>query len=288
MVRITIQHLPFARSSFVSIPSPRSILKADKLPYMARKWRRVLPRASIDCTPSCLRKLQRRVDDSDELQSDASLKALERLMMGGGAVKLLVVVLHAGGKFGGSSSGYSVSGGLHGVGLSVVNALSEALEVTVWCDGKPVSTLMCHELPDEPKDRQGTHIKFCPDKTIFTTAIQFDYSTIAGRIRELAFLNPEYTCFHMMMVEDCMCQTMECYLACCGIIKAQWLITIALKKEDTDPEKDQYSEYYYAGGLVEYVKWPNTDKKPLHDIVGFRKEADGIRIDVALHWCSDA
>ncbi|CAL5422110.1 unnamed protein product [Camellia sinensis] len=141
------------KSSLVSIPSPRSIWKADKLPYMARKWRRVLPRASIDCTPSCLRKLQRSVDDSDELQSDVSLKARERLMMGGGAVKLLIpidlhpvtkkiffgncldAVLHAGGKFGGSSSGYSVSGGLHGVGLSVVNALYEALEVTVWRDG---------------------------------------------------------------------------------------------------------------------------------------------------------
>ncbi|CAL5419680.1 unnamed protein product [Camellia sinensis] len=213
-------------SSLVSIPSPRSIWKADKLPYMARKWRRVLPRASIDCTPSCLRKLQRSVDDSDELQSDVSLKARERLMMGGGAVKLLEIlkircnaVLHAGGKFGGSSSGYSVSGGLHGVGLSVVNALYEgwdvliALEVTVWRDGmeyqqkyscgKPLSTLMCHERPDESKDRRGTHIKFWPDKTsldsqtLFTTAIQFDYSTIAGRIRELAFLNPE-----MMILED--------------------------------------------------------------------------------------
>ncbi|CAL5380337.1 unnamed protein product [Camellia sinensis] len=80
------------------------------------------------------------------------------------------------GLFGGLSSGYSVSGGLHGVGLSVVNALSEALEVIVWCDGKeyqqkysrgkPVTTLLCHELPDELKDRQGTHIKFWPDKEV--------------------------------------------------------------------------------------------------------------------------
>ncbi|CAL5350642.1 unnamed protein product [Camellia sinensis] len=212
-------------SSLVSIPSPRSIWKADKLPYMARKWRRVLPRASIDCTPSCLRKLQRSVDDSDELQSDVSLKARERLMMGGGAVKLLVgipidlhpvtkkiffgncldVVLHAGRKFGGSSSGYSVSGGLHGVGLSVVNALYEALEVTVWRDGmeyqqkyscgKPLSTLMCHERPDESKDRRGTHIKFWPDKTSLDS------------------------------------QTRRLY------------ITITLKKEDTNLEKKLYSEY---------------------------------------------
>ncbi|KAA8517968.1 hypothetical protein F0562_015442 [Nyssa sinensis] len=182
------------------------------------------------------------------------------------ALETVLTVLHAGGKFGGSSSGYTVSGGLHGVGLSVVNALSEVLEVTVWRDGKeyqqkysrgkPVTTLLCHEIPAESKDREGTCIKFWPDKEIFTTAIQFEYNTIAGRIRELAFLNPE--------------------------------LTITLEKEDSELEKKQYNEYCYAGGLAEYVKWLNTDKKPLHDIVGFRKEANGITIDVALQWCSDA
>ncbi|XP_052172961.1 DNA gyrase subunit B, chloroplastic/mitochondrial isoform X2 [Diospyros lotus] len=182
------------------------------------------------------------------------------------SLETVLTVLHAGGKFGGSSSGYSVSGGLHGVGLSVVNALSEALEVTVWREGKeykqkysrgkPITTLMCHEVSAESKGFQGTCIKFWPDKEVFTTEIQFDYNTIAGRIRELAFLNPE--------------------------------LTITLKKEDADPEKCQYNEYCFAGGLVEYVRWLNTDKKPLHDIVGFRKEADGITIDVALQWCSDA
>lgn len=182
------------------------------------------------------------------------------------SLETVLTVLHAGGKFGGSSSGYRVSGGLHGVGLSVVNALSEALEITVWRDGKeyqqkyargkPISTLMCHELADESKEHQGTLIRFWPDKEVFTTGIQFDYNTIAGRIRELAFLNPE--------------------------------LTIVLKKEDADPEKSQYNEYCFAGGLVEYVRWLNTDKKPLHDIVGFRKEADGITIDMALQWCSDA
>ncbi|WJX12831.1 DNA topoisomerase (ATP-hydrolyzing) [Trifolium repens] len=115
--------------------------------------------------------------------------------------ELSSLILHAGGKFGGINSGYSVSGGLHGVGLSVVNDLSEALEVTVWCEGleytqtysrgKPVTTLNCVMLPFENKDRQGTCIKFWPDKEVFTTAIQFEYNTIAGRIRELAFLNPK-------------------------------------------------------------------------------------------------
>ncbi|GER52544.1 DNA gyrase subunit B [Striga asiatica] len=182
------------------------------------------------------------------------------------ALETVLTVLHAGGKFGGSSSGYSVSGGLHGVGLSVVNALSEALEVTVWRNGKeykqkysrgkPVTELVSNELPAETRDRQGTRIHFWPDKKVFETAIEYDYNTISGRIRELAFLNPE--------------------------------VTIGIEKENIDPEKKLYNEYSYAGGLVEYVKWLNEDKKPLHDVVGFRKEADGISIDVALQWCEDA
>ncbi|GER25778.1 DNA gyrase subunit B, partial [Striga asiatica] len=183
------------------------------------------------------------------------------------ALETVLTVLHAGGKFGGSSSGYSVSGGLHGVGLSVVNALSEDLEVTVWRDGKeykqkysrgrPVTNLVSNELPFDMRDRQGTRIHFWPDKQeIFTTAVEYDYNTISGRIRELAFLNPQ--------------------------------VTIVLEKEDTDPEKRLHNEYNYAGGLVEYVKWLNADKKPLHDVVGFRQEADGISIDVALQWCADA
>lgn len=181
-------------------------------------------------------------------------------------VETVLTVLHAGGKFGGPSSGYTVSGGLHGVGLSVVNALSESLEVTVWRNGKeyqqrysrgkPMTTLMSKELPADAKDRKGTCIRFWPDKEVFTTAIELDYNTIAGRIRELAFLNPK--------------------------------LTISLKKEDADPQKNLNDVYCYAGGLVEYVSWLNTDKTPLHEVLGFRKEADGVVIDVALQWCSDA
>ncbi|KAL3637148.1 hypothetical protein CASFOL_019447 [Castilleja foliolosa] len=182
------------------------------------------------------------------------------------SLETVLTILHAGGKFGGSSSGYRVSGGLHGVGLSVVNALSESLEVTVWRDGKeykqkysrgmPLAKLISRELPANMKDRQGTRIHFWPDKEVFTTAIEYDYNTISGRIRELAFLNPE--------------------------------VTIALEKEDMDSEKRLYQEYSYAGGLIEYVKWLNADKTPLHNVLGFRKEVDGILIDVALQWCSDA
>ncbi|XP_020586874.1 DNA gyrase subunit B, chloroplastic/mitochondrial-like isoform X1 [Phalaenopsis equestris] len=181
------------------------------------------------------------------------------------SLETVLTVLHAGGKFGGLNSGYSVSGGLHGVGLSVVNALSEALEVTVWRDGKeyfqnfsrgkPSTALTYQVLPADLCSRQGTRIKFWPDKEVFTTTIQFDFNTISGRIRELAFLNPE--------------------------------LTITLKKEAGDSNA-QYNEYCYAGGLLEYVNWLNADKKPLHDTLAFRKESDGITVDVALQWCADS
>ncbi|CAM8891725.1 unnamed protein product [Rhodiola kirilowii] len=180
------------------------------------------------------------------------------------ALETVLTVLHAGGKFGGESSGYNVSGGLHGVGLSVVNALSEALEVTVWRDGmeyqqrysrgKPITTLTCRNISNT--DYRGTRIRFWPDKEIFTTDIEFDHNTIAGRIRELAFLNPE--------------------------------LRITLRKEDSIPENTLSTEYFYAGGLVEYVKWLNSGKTPLHDVVGFRKVADGVTVDIALQWCADA
>ncbi|OEL24208.1 DNA gyrase subunit B, chloroplastic/mitochondrial [Dichanthelium oligosanthes] len=176
-------------------------------------------------------------------------------------VETVLTLMHAGGKFGGSKSGYSVSGGLHGVGLSVVNALSEyvfdllnlhfklliklivvmsrsqALEVTVWRNGKeyrqsysrgkPMTTLTSITLSGEASSRQGTCIRFWPDKDIFTTTINFDFNTISSRIRELAFLNPE--------------------------------LTITLTKGEGNAEV-QHNEYCYAGGLVEYVKWLNTDK----------------------------
>lgn len=180
------------------------------------------------------------------------------------SLETVLTVLHAGGKFGGSSSGYSVSGGLHGVGLSVVNALSEALEITVWRDGKeyqqkyargkPVTILTCHPLPEESSTQTGTSIRFWPDSDVFTTSIDIDFDTIAGRIRELAFLNPR--------------------------------LRITLKKESDSNE--QFNEYSYAGGLVEYVKWLNTDKKPIHDTVAFKGEIGGITVDVALQWCADS
>ncbi|KOM38727.1 hypothetical protein LR48_Vigan03g210900 [Vigna angularis] len=186
------------------------------------------------------------------------------------ALETVLTVLHAGGKFGGANSGYSVSGGLHGVGLSVVNALSESLEITVWRDGmeytqkysrgKPVTILKCLVLPDERKDNRGTRVRFWPDKEVFTTAIEFDYSTIAGRIRELAFLNPKKHVSLFQFVPfngrtNLLCNIFELMFS----VVVKWLLT-------SDP----------------------PFQKALHDVLSFRKETDGIAVDIAFQWCEDA
>lgn len=182
------------------------------------------------------------------------------------ALETVLTVLHAGGKFGGESSGYSVSGGLHGVGVSVVNALSERLEVRVWRNGteyfqiykrgRPASELIQRELSDEESSRTGTSVKFWPDKEVFVSTTVFDYQTIAGRVRELAFLNPQ--------------------------------VTINLKQEDENPDRVRENVYHFAGGLVEYIEWLNQDKKPLNDPIAFKREKDKITVEVVLQWCADA
>lgn len=181
------------------------------------------------------------------------------------ALETVLTVLHAGGKFGGDNSGYNVSGGLHGVGVSVVNALSERLEVTVWRNGseyfqvykrgRPASELTRRELAHEESSRSGTSVKFWPDKEVFVSTTDFDYQIIAGRVRELAFLNPE--------------------------------VTINLKQEDENPDRIRKNEYHFGGGLVEYMGWLNKDKKPLNDPIALKKVKDKIIVDVVLQWCSD-
>ncbi|XP_024403796.1 DNA gyrase subunit B, chloroplastic/mitochondrial isoform X1 [Physcomitrium patens] len=185
---------------------------------------------------------------------------------GKSALETVLTVLHAGGKFGGDNSGYSVSGGLHGVGISVVNALSERVDVTVWRNGheykqsfefgKSVSHLSGSRLPRDQKGRTGTLVKFLPDKQVFTSTTEFDYSTISGRTRELAFLNPQ--------------------------------VTIYLKQDHANPEKIRSNTYHFSGGLSEYVLWLNNDKERLHEPISIHRKKEGIIIDVSLQWCADS
>ena len=172
-------------------------------------------------------------------------------------VETVYTVLHAGGKFGGG--GYKVSGGLHGVGASVVNALSSWLEVKIYRDGnvyyqkyenggKPDGKLEIIDNCD--KDKTGTSVRFKPDPSIFEETTVFDYDVLKQRIRELAFLNRN--------------------------------LKLILIDEREEGKKD---EFLYEGGISEYVKMLNHNKKPIHedivDISGIEKD---ISIEVALQY----
>ncbi len=184
---------------------------------------------------------------------------------GKSALETVMTVLHAGGKFGGG--GYKVSGGLHGVGISVVNALSEWVNVTVWREGKehnqrfergiPIGELSAEKITEV---RKGTRVSFLPDTEIFHNGTEFDYDTLAGRLRELAYLN-----------------------AGIRVVFTDYRLDVI--KSDTP----KVSTYYYEGGIIEYVQYINHDKQPIHDeIIHISSERDGVQVEAALQWCIDA
>ncbi|TAE93658.1 MAG: DNA topoisomerase (ATP-hydrolyzing) subunit B [Oscillatoriales cyanobacterium] len=184
---------------------------------------------------------------------------------GKSGIETVMTVLHAGGKFGGG--GYKVSGGLHGVGISVVNALSEWVEVTVWRDQKehlqryergfPVT-----ELNAKPNKgtRTGTSVSFLPDTQIFSTGIEFDYTILAGRLRELGYLN------------------------------AGVRITFSDHRlELLKSSEPRIETYCYEGGIKEYIAYMNREKQPLHEeVIYVQGERNNVQIEVALQWCVDA
>ncbi|MEI1375585.1 DNA topoisomerase (ATP-hydrolyzing) subunit B [Nostoc sp. UHCC 0926] len=184
---------------------------------------------------------------------------------GKSALETVMTVLHAGGKFGGG--GYKVSGGLHGVGISVVNALSEIVEVTVWRDKKvhiqryergiPVTEL---QVKPYKEARTGTSVTFKPDTQIFTISIEFDYITLSGRLRELAYLNA-------------------------GVKITFTDHRLELLKSDT-PKVESYD---YKGGIKEYIAYMNREKQPLHEeIIYVQGERNNVQVEVSLQWCTDA
>ncbi|MEO1619685.1 MAG: DNA topoisomerase (ATP-hydrolyzing) subunit B [Cyanobacteria bacterium J06632_3] len=184
---------------------------------------------------------------------------------GKSALETVLTVLHAGGKFGGDS-GYKVSGGLHGVGVSVVNALSDWVEVTVWREGKvhqqrfergnPVGALKT----EKGSSKTGTQVVFKPDATIFTHTVEFDYETLARRLRELAYLNA-------------------------GVDITFTDYRLELIKAD----EPRVAHYCYEGGIKEYVEYINDGKEPLHpDVIYVNSDKNGVQVEAALQWCGDA
>lgn len=175
--------------------------------------------------------------------------------MGRPAVEVIMTVLHAGGKFGGG--GYKVSGGLHGVGASVVNALSTELEVFVHRDGniyyqKYAKGVPCADLKIiGESETTGTITHFKPDGEIFKETLVYEYETLANRIRELAFLNRNIR------------------------------ITIEDKREGTEQKK----EYHYEGGIKSYIEHLNRNKDVLfEEPIYIEGEKDGITVEVSLQY----
>ena len=188
---------------------------------------------------------------------------------GKSALETVLTVLHAGGKFG--SGGYKVSGGLHGVGVSVVNALSEWVEVTVRRQGQvhrqrfergtAIGSLRSEAQPASEKGRTGTSVCFKPDEEIFTVGIVFDYATLSARLRELAYLN--------------------------GGVR---IVFRDERQPVLDAEGAPHEEvYFYEGGIKEYVTYMNEEKDALHpEIIYVNSEKDNVQVEAALQWCVDA
>ena len=174
--------------------------------------------------------------------------------MGIPTVEVVLTVLHAGGKFGGG--GYKVSGGLHGVGMSVVNALSTLLEVEIRRDGKVYRQTYSQGHTTSPLEvigtatDTGTKIHFVPDPSIFTDTTVYEFKILRKRLRELAFLNKG--------------------------------LRITLKDERAGQEKEEV--YLQNGGIVDFVQSLNEGKDALHDVIYFEGERDGVQVEIAMQY----
>jgi len=172
------------------------------------------------------------------------------------AAEVIMTQLHAGGKF--DDNSYKISGGLHGVGVSVVNALSEKLSLTIRRDGKiynmefkdGVTTKKLKEIGSMKKtERTGTQVQFWPSKKVFTD-ITFVMKTLENRVRQLAFLNSN----------------------------------VRVTLTDMRQAKAEPIEFYYQGGLTSYVQFLNARKSTLNKIIPFEGESGGIKVEGALQW----
>lgn len=169
------------------------------------------------------------------------------------AVEVIMTVLHAGGKFGGG--GYKVSGGLHGVGASVVNALSETMWVKVFRNGHIYYQEYHRGVPAEDlkiigeTEKNGTMTYFLPDPEIFKETTRFDYNTLSTRVRELAFLNKNIR----IIIED--------------------------KREE-----GKKAVFHYEGGIRSYVEFLNKSKETLHEPIYLEGQKDGISVEIAMQY----
>jgi DNA gyrase subunit B len=201
-------------------------------------------------------------------------------------VDVVMTQLHAGGKFGGEHSGYNVSGGLHGVGVSVVNALSSRLEVDIARDGYRWWQSYDRAVPGDLKQGEatkstGTTVRFWADSDIFETT-EYDFETVARRLQEMAFLNKGLTInltdervSDEEIVDDVVSDTAE----------APKSAEEKAAESVAPRQKVKHRTFHYPGGLVDFVKHINRTKSPIQQsIIDFDGKGAGHEVEIAMQW----
>uniref|UniRef100_A0A7S0PRL6 DNA topoisomerase 2 n=1 Tax=Micromonas pusilla TaxID=38833 RepID=A0A7S0PRL6_MICPS len=221
---------------------------------------------------------------------------------GTSSLETVLTVLHAGGKFGGDESGYHVSGGLHGVGISVVNALSDSTEVTVWRGDREYRQSFSRGAALAPMTegsqdvagvgrKKGTRVRFKPDPSIFKERQDFDPNIILARMKELAFLNSTATFTFRLATElssklkSKRKKSKDEASMDEGDVKKTEEVGDAVTVDGREYHEEVLS---FPGGLKDYVVDLNEGAEPLHEPITFRAEVDGVQVEGALQWTKEA
>jgi DNA gyrase subunit B len=224
-------------------------------------------------------------DGGVEVADDGRGIPVEMHASGAPTVDVVMTQLHAGGKFGGENSGYNVSGGLHGVGVSVVNALSTRLEVDICVGGSEWHQFYDKAQPGTLKEgaktkKTGTTVRFWADPDIFETT-DYDFETVARRLQEMAFLNKGLT---ITLADERVSREEVTDEVVSDTAEAP---KTAEEKaaEEAAPHKVKNRTFHYPGGLVDFVKHINRTKSAIHpSIVDFGGKGEGHEIEVAMQW----
>ncbi|MGO4444620.1 DNA topoisomerase (ATP-hydrolyzing) subunit B [Mycobacterium sp. 2YAF39] len=224
-------------------------------------------------------------DGGVEVRDDGRGIPVEMHASGAPTVDVVMTQLHAGGKFGGEDSGYTVSGGLHGVGVSVVNALSTRLEVDISVGGHEWFQSYDKAVPGTLKQgdttrKTGTTVRFWADPAIFETT-NYDFETVARRLQEMAFLNKGLT---ITLSDE--------RVAAAAVTEEVVSDTADAPKsaeekaaEAAGPHKVKNRTFHYPGGLVDFVKHINRTKSAIHQsIIDFSGKGEGHEVEIAMQW----